>query len=473
MWIHMKTLIKNGTIITDRNEFQGNLLIEGEKIAAIGSGLCDEKEVDRIIDAGGKLVMPGGVDQHTHFSALCNVGDKDTAGYETTDSAIVGGTTTIVDFAPQDLGRGLLDSIDYRINVRAKDKACVDFSLHAMVTDLMDSIFDEINVFPEKGISNIKIFMAYNGSPLHVDDGSYYRILEKAKDVGATVFVHAENGEILEFLRQECVKKGQLTPKYHYVSRPPFTEAEGVRRAAYLAGKVGTPLYVAHVTCIEALKEIEEARGKGINVNGETCTHYLTTTKEVLDNPNFNEAAKFVCSPALRDQKDVEALWEALNKGLLTGISSDHCGIDIAELKQAGRDDFTRIPNGAPGAGDRFSMIWTYGVETGRISRQKFVELIAAKPAKINGIFPRKGALEVGSDADIVIFDPYWEGVVRLADNPNGVDYNIYEGRQQTGKVETVLLRGNVAVEKGRFVGSYGMGKFIPAKMYAGCYAGI
>lgn len=469
----MKTLIKDGTIITDRNEFQGDVLIEDEKIAAIGSSLCGEKEADRVIDAGGKLVMPGGVDQHTHFSALCNVGDKDTAGYETTDSAIVGGTTTIVDFAPQDPGRGLLDSIDYRINVRAKDKACVDFSLHAMVTDLMDSIFDEIDLFPEKGISNIKIFMAYNGSPLHVDDGSYYRILENAKKVGATVFVHAENGEILDFLRRECVKKGQLTPKYHYVSRPPFTEAEGVRRAAYLAGKVGTPLYVAHVTCREALDEIKEARGKGINVNGETCTHYLTTTKEVLDHPDFNEAAKFVCSPALRDQEDIEALWEALNNGLLTGISSDHCGIDVAELKQAGRDDFTQIPNGAPGAGDRFSMIWTYGVEAGRISRQKFVELISAKPAKINGIFPQKGALEVGSDADIVIFDPSWEGVTRLADNPNGVDYNIYEGRKQIGKVETVLLRGSVAVEGGKFVGSHGMGRFVPAKMYAGCYSGI
>ena len=245
-------------------------MIEDEKIVQIATSIdCD---VDKIIDATGKYVMPGGVDQHTHYSALCNVGDKDTAGYETTDNAIVGGTTTIIDFAPQDPDTGLLDSIDYRINTRAKDKSCVDFALHAMVTYIMDSIFDEIDDFPEKGISSIKIFMAYNGSPLHTDDGSYYRILEKAKNVGATVFVHAENGEILDFLRNECVKKGQLTPKYHYVSRPPFTEAEGVRRAAYLAGKVGTPLYVAHVTSREAMDEIQEAKGKGINVNGETCT---------------------------------------------------------------------------------------------------------------------------------------------------------------------------------------------------------
>ena len=221
------------------------------------------------------------------------------------------------------------------------------------------------------------------------------------------------------------------------------------------------------------MDQIREAKGNGININGETCTHYLTTTKEVLENPDFNEAAKYVCSPALRDQEDIDALWDELNSGLLTAISSDHCGIDVAELKQAGRDNFTMIPNGSPGAGDRFQMIWTYGVETGRISKQKFVELISTNPAKINGIFPRKGALEIGSDADIVIFDPAFRGVVKHEDNPNGVDYNVYEGRPLKGKVETVLLRGSVAVEKGKFVGEYGMGQYIPAKMYAGCYTGI
>lgn len=206
----MRTLIKGGTIVTAEQEFVGDILVEDEVIRAMGTHL--DEAADLVIDAQRKYVFPGGVDQHTHFSALCNVGDRDTAGYETTDSAIVGGTTTIVDFAPQDPDRGLLDSIDYRINVRAKDKACVDFALHAMVTYIMDSIFDEIEDFPRWGISSIKIFMAYNGSPLHVDDGTFFRILEKSRQVGATVFVHAENGEILNFLRSECVKKGQLTP---------------------------------------------------------------------------------------------------------------------------------------------------------------------------------------------------------------------------------------------------------------------
>lgn len=464
----MKTLIKNGTIITAARSFKGDILVENEQIVAIGK--LDGETADKILDASGKYVMPGGVDEHTHFSALCNVGDRDTAGYETTMSAIVGGTTTIVDFAPQDPDTGLLDSIDYRINVRAKGKTCVDFALHGMVTYLMDSVFDEVKELPKKGVSSIKIFMAYNGSPLHVDDGSFYRILEESRKVGLTVFVHAENGEIINFLRDECVKKGQLTPKYHYVSRPPFTEAEGVRRAIYLAQQTGTPLYIVHVTCKEALQEIQEAQGKGINVGGETCTHYLTVTKDVLDDPDFNKAAQYVCSPALRSQEHLDALWEALNRGLLTAVSSDHCGIDLAELKQAGRDNFTNIPNGAPGAGDRLHMLWTEGVAKGRISKEKLVEVFATEPAKINGIYPRKGALEIGSDADIVIFDPEYRGTIRLEDNPNGVDYNVYEGHEMIGRTETVLLRGNVVVENAKFTGQLGQGRFISAKPYASRY---
>lgn len=464
----MRILIKNGTILTADNEYNGDVLIENEKIIALG--LIGECKTDKIIDATGKYVMPGGVDQHTHFSALCNVGNKDTAGYETTKSAVVGGTTTIIDFAPQDPWKGLLDSIDYRINVRAKGKICVDFGLHAMVTYLMDGIFNEIEMLPAKGISSIKIFMAYNGSPLHVDDGSFYKILQKAKNVGVTVFVHAENGEIIDFFRNECIKNGQTEPKYHYISRPPFTEAEGVRRAIYLASQTDTPLYIAHMTCREALKELLEAKGKGIRVSAETCTHYLTKTKKALDNPDFNEAAKFVCSPALRDDEDCIALWKALSKGLLTAVSSDHCGIDVAELKQAGRYDFTYIPNGSPGAGDRIHMVWTNGVVTGKISKQKFVEIISTMPAKINGLYPRKGTLDIGSDGDVVIFDPNYKGTVKLDDNPNGVDYNVYEGKQQTGRVETVLLRGNVVVENAKYVGEIGMGQYIPAKVFAYCY---
>ncbi|MDP4109666.1 MAG: amidohydrolase family protein, partial [Bacillota bacterium] len=267
----MSTIIKNGIVLTSNNEFKADVRIEGDKICGIGS--FEPTGGDTVIDASGKYVFPGGVDQHTHFSALCNTGDKDTAGYETTDAVIVGGTTTVVDYAPQDPGKGLLDSIDYRINVRAKGKTCVDYTLHAMITYVMDSIFDEVALLPARGVSSIKCFMAYKDSPLHVDDGTLYKVLCESKKVGVTVFVHAENGELIDRFQRDCVNKGQIEPKYHAVSRPTFVEGEGTHRAIYLAGKAGAPLYVAHVTCQDAVDEIVKARTKNHRVMGETCTH--------------------------------------------------------------------------------------------------------------------------------------------------------------------------------------------------------
>lgn len=464
----MRTIIKNGTIITAYNEYKADILIEDEKIIAISENI--KEEADKIIDASGKYVFPGGVDQHTHFSALCNVGDRDTAGYETTKAVVVGGTTTIIDYAPQDPGKGLIDSAKYRINVRAKDKTCVDFALHALITEVTDDLFDEIKELPKYGISSIKAFMAYKGSPLHVDDGTLYKVLLKSKEVGVTVFVHAENAEIIDTLQKECLKNNQTSPKYHAVSRPPFVEGEATRRAIYIAESVGAPLFVVHITCEEAVDAVAEARARKSKVYGETCTQYLITTKEKLADPDFNESAKYVCSPALRDEKHQAVLWESLNNGILSAIVSDHCGIDLKELKQVGRDDFTKIPNGAPGAADRINMIWTNGVAKNIISKQKFVEVCSTLPAKFNGIYPRKGHIDIGSDADIVVFDPEYRGVVRLEDNPNGIDYNIYEGREQIGRPETVLLRGKVVVEDGKFVGELGQGKYIESETYAAAY---
>lgn len=462
----MKTIIKNGTIVTAYNEFKGDILIEGEKIVGL-TACCDEK-ADVIIDATGKYVMPGCVDQHTHFSALCNVGDQDTAGYETTDAVIVGGTTTIVDYAPQDPGKGLLDSIDYRINMRAK-RSCVDFALHAMITEVMDSIFDEIKQLPQVGVSSIKCFMAYNGSPLHVDDGTLYKVLMESGKYGVTVFVHAENGEIIHTLQRDCIKKGNTHPRYHAVSRPAFVEEEAARRAIYLAQEAQTPIYIVHVTCKGAADAIKEAQGKGRKVMGETCIQYLTLDKSCLENEDVREAAKYVCSPALRDREDVEAMWKALNAGTLNAVVSDHCGIGM-DIKEAGLADFTEIANGAPGAADRVNLLWTVGVAKGRISKQAFVQLAATNPAKINAIYPKKGHIDVGSDADIIILDPAYKGTVRLNDNPNGVDYNIYEGKELLGRVETVLLRGNVVVENAKFTGEYGQGQFVRSEAFGAAY---
>ena len=464
----MKTLIKNGQIITAYEEFTGDILIKDEKIAEIGKAI--EADADLVIDATGKYVFPGGVDQHTHYDAPGTVGDEDTAGYETTDNAIVGGTTTFIEFAPQEPEMGLLDSAEYRKEHRAKGKICVDFALHALVTNIKPELFDEVLELPKHGISTIKVFLAYPGSYLHADDGTLLRILENGKKVGVTTFVHAENGEIIEFLRNECVRKGQTSPKYHYLTRPPVSEAESVRKVLYLAESVDAPVMIVHMTCREALKELKESGYS--KAYGETCTHYMLATKELLDNPDFFESGKYICSPALRDKEDNEALWEAVRDGLISVIASDHCGISM-KMKAPGKDDFTKVPNGAPGAGDRINMIWTNGVVPGKISKKKFVELCMTNPAKINGIYPQKGHIGIGSDADIVIFDPDYRGVVRNADNPNGIDYNIFEGREQVGRPETVLLRGKVVVKEGKFVGEKGQGRFIEAKPFGACYTGL
>lgn len=465
----MKTLIKSGTIITSQDEFEGDILINGEKIVAIG--MCINESADTVIDAKGKYIVPGGVDQHTHFSALCNVGSKDTAGYETTDAVVAGGTTTIIDYAPQDPGKGLLDSIDYRINVRAK-QTCVDFALHAMITEVMDSIFDEIKQLPDAGISSIKCFMAYNGSPLHVDDGTLFKVLNESKKYGITVFVHAENGEIIDTLQRDDVLNGRVHPKYHAYSRPTFVETEATKRAIFLAEETDSPIFIVHVTCKDAADAIREAQGRGQKVLGETCTHYLMLDNSYLEAENVLKAAKYVCSPALREKDQIEAIWKALSTRTLTAVASDHCGIGT-DIKEVGKDDYTQIANGSPGAADRLNILWTYGVISNKISKQEFVQLTSANPAKICGLFPEKGHIGIGADADLAIIDPDYRGVVRHEDNPNGVDYNMYEGFELKGRVEKVLLRGKVVAENGKFIGEYGQGKYLRAKTFAAAYTGL
>ena len=314
--------------------------------------------------------------------------------------------------------------------------------------------------------------MAYNGSPLHVDDGTLYKILCESKKHGVTVFVHAENGEIINSQQKDCLKKGEIAPLFHAVTRQPFVEGEATRRAIYLANSAGAPIYIVHVTCKEGYEAIKQAAINGQKVMGETCTHYLTTSKKVLENPDFIEAAKYICSPALRDEEEQEGLWNALKEGTLNSIVSDHCGIDI-EMKKQGLNDFTKIPNGSPGAADRVGVIWTEGVAAGRMTKQEFVQVISTNPAKIAGIYPQKGHIDIGSDADIVIYDPKIHKTIRWSDNPNGVDFNIYEGKEQVGSVDTVLLRGKVVVEGGRFVGKLGQGKFIHSRMYGAAYTGL
>lgn len=464
----MSLLIKNGTIVTAIDEYQADILVEGEKITAIGRNLDDK--ADEIVDAQGMYVLPGGVDQHTHFSF--KYGDAVVRGFETSNAAAVGGTTTCIEFINQIKGKSITESVNNFKQEKVNGIAMVDYSFHGVVTDPTDELFEEIPTLPEQGIPTIKLFMAYKGAFYHSDDWAIFKALQASKDAGVTIMVHAENADLIDVLQKQCLAEGKTDPIYHAVSRPPLVEVEATQRAAYLAELAGAPLYVVHVTTKESMEVVRDAYIKGIPVYGETCTHYLTLGTENLAKPDF-EGAKYVCSPALRTPDHHEALWEALRKGWLNAVSSDHCGFDWKEHKHMGYGDFTKIPNGAPGLENRLAVLWTYGVEKGKISRQQLVDIFATKPAKINGLFDRKGHIGVGYDADIVLFDPKWHGTITAKTSLQGVDYNAYEGMEQIGRADKVFLRGKLTVDDGKFIGQKGQGQFIKGKPFGLCYDGL
>lgn len=461
----MGMLIKNGTIVTAVDEYKADIFIEGEKITAIGEDL--NKQADKVIDAAGKFVLPGGIDQHVHYS-FDYKGER-VRGFETTNAAIVGGTTTVIEFVNQEPGKGIAETIEEYDRREVAPLAMADYSFHGVICDPTDKVFEEIQSLPDKGISTIKLFMAYKGLPFHSSDESIFKALKASKDAGVTVMVHAENADIIDVLQKECLTNGQTAPYYHAVSRPVTAEVEATQRAIHLADLAGAPIYIVHVTAELVMEAIREAFNKGVGVYGETCTQYLVLDKEDLAKPNF-EGAKYVCSPALRTKDDQDALWAAIDKGWLNAVSSDHCGFNWKEQKQMGINDFTNIPNGCPGVQDRLGILWTYGVETGRISRQKLVDLYATTPAKINGLDHRKGHIGIGLDADIVVYDPDYQTTISNETSHHGVDFNIYEGFKQIGKVDQVLLRGNLVVDNGDYIGEKGQGTFIPGMPFGICY---
>jgi dihydropyrimidinase len=411
-----------------------------------------------VIDAKGMYVMPGGVDQHVHFSFQFN--GEIVRGFESSAAAAAGGTTTVIEFVNQERGRGLIESIeDYR-KEKADGIAAVDYTFHAVMTDPRPEVIEEIPELAEVGYPTMKLFMAYKGMFFHADDDAILKALIQGKKAGVTVMVHAENADMIDVLQKQLIAEGKTEPYYHAVSRPPVVEAEATRRAIYLAELADAPLYIVHVTCREALDAIKQAVANGQPIRGETCSHYLVLDESNLAKDNF-EGAKYVCSPALRTPDHFDALWNGLNAGYLNAVSSDHCGFDWKHQKHMGKDDFRNIPNGAPGLQNRLAVLWTYGVEKGKITKTKFVELFATNPAKNNGIYPRKGAIEVGSDADVVIFDPEWKGIMTVDDMLHGVDYCSYEGMEQIGRVEKVLLRGNLVVDDAKYIGEAGDGVLI------------
>ena len=456
----MKTLIKDGMIVTSEHEFKGDILIEGTKIEAIGRDL--RVEADEVINAEGMYVLPGGVDQHAHFSFEF-MGER-TKGFETTNSAIIGGTTTVIEFVNQEQGKGLVETVEDYNKEWVEGISMVDYSFHPVITNPTEETFKDIKNLPEAGYPSVKLFMAYKGQFFHSDDEAVTNALLEAKDAGVTVMVHAENADLIELMQKKAIAEGNTDPYYHALTRPPIVETEATERAINLARFAEAPIYIVHVTTKGAVDAIKKAKEEGLPVFGETCTQYLLLDKEYLQKDNF-EGANYVCSPALRDKNDQEYLWKSLKDGWLNAVSSDHCSF-TTEQKKMGLDDFRKIPNGSPGLENRLPMLWTYGVETGKITRPELVEYYAASPARNNGIDHKKGYLSPGYDADIVIYNPHVKKKVKLEDSLNGVDFTIYEGFDQVGECDAVFLRGTQVVKDAKYIGEQGQGHFVKGKPF-------
>jgi len=455
----MRTLIRNGHIVTAVDSYSADLLIDGSVIAMIGKDLSTVVgSVDRTIDASGKLVIPGGIDPHTHMD-LPFGGTSSSDDFETgTRAAAFGGTTTIIDFAVQYQGQSLNQALDVWF-AKAEGKATTDYGFHLIVTDLPDSRLPELKAMIDQGVSSFKLFMAYPGVFL-VDDGTIFKAMTAAGANGGLVCMHAENGVVIDVMVKRAIAEGRTAPKYHALTRPTRAEAEGVHRAIAIAEMANAPVYIVHLSCYDALKEVQNARDLGLPAYAETCPQYLFLDNSSYEREGF-EGAKYVMTPPLRDKSNQEMLWKGLRMNDLQVISTDHCPFCFKEQKELGRDDFTKIPNGGPGVEHRMSLVYDGGVVQRRINLNRFVELTSTAAAKIFGLFPRKGTIAVGTDADIVIFDPNREQTISAATHHMRVDYSAYEGRTVKGVSEIVLSRGNVIVENGKFMGKTGAGRFL------------
>lgn len=452
-------LIKNGTVVTASDIQKADVYIEGEKVKAIGIDL--PMKADKTIDAKGCYLFPGGIDAHTHME-LPFMGTKASDDFETgTLAGLHGGTTTIIDFAIQKQG----DTLNAAYNTwqeKAQGKVYGDYAFHVAVTDFNPKTRAEIKDLVQKqGVTSFKSFMAYKGA-LMIDDRQIIGLLDETAKYGALVTTHAENGDLVDTLIAENRAKGNLTPKYHPLSRPPIVEAEATGRVMDLAHYGGHPLYIVHMTCDEALDRVREGTKRNQKVFVETCVQYLLLDDSVYEEENFG-GAKYVMSPPIRKKKDQEALWAGINQNLVEVVATDHCPFCM-DQKRMGENDFSKIPNGAPGVEDRMELMFSEGVLKNRISLNKFVEVTATAPAKIFGMFPKKGTIAVGSDADIVIFDPSKKHTVSAKTRHMNCDYNAYEGWNVTGKCRTVLLRGAVAIDEGKALIQKGFGKYIARK---------
>ncbi len=455
----MKTLIQNGHVVTAIDSYTADILVDGPTIGMIGVNLGKVVgPVDKTIDATGKLVFPGGIDPHTHMD-LPFGGTSSSDDFETgTRAAALGGTTTIIDFAVQYRGQSLNQALDVWF-AKAEGKAAIDYGFHLIVTDLPDQRLPELKTLIQQGVPSFKLFMAYPGVFL-VDDGTIFKAMSVVGEAGGLICMHAENGVVIDVLVKRALAEGKRAPKYHALTRPARAEAEGVHRAIAISEMANSPVYIVHLSCNEALKEVQAARDLGLPAYAETCPQYLFLDDTYYEQEDF-EGAKYVMTPPLRDKANQEQLWKGLRGNDLQVISTDHCPFCFKEQKELGRDDFSKIPNGGPGVENRMSLIFDGGVVQKRISLNRFVELTSTAAAKIFGLFPKKGTIAVGSDADIVIFDPSLQETISAKTHHMRVDYNAYEGRTVCGVTETVLVRGNVVVEGRIFKGRAGNGRFL------------
>ncbi len=463
----MSLLIKSGKLITASETFEADILIEGEKIKNIGIQL--EAPGAQIIDASGKLVLPGGVDPHTHFELpMFNTVSSDDH-YTGHKAAAFGGTTTAIDFVSQDFPT-LQESVQ-AWHAKADAKAAIDYSFHMNITHLDENIAAEIPNLPSMGITSLKVFTAYNGR-LRLEDGDIFRVMRIAQDSGMLTMLHAENGDVIDILVEEALAAGKTNPEWHARTRPAWGAVEAFLRAAALAAQAGAPLYVVHMNAGGEVDQLQYARQHGLPVMGETCPQYLFFTEENLKQP---DGAKWICSPPMRTAADNARLWEGLSDDIIQTIGTDHCpfffdgtrpivyeGKEVAiPGKELGKDDFTKIPNGLPAVGDRLPVMWTYGVGKGRITPNQFVAFTSTNPAKIFGLYPRKGTLLPGSDADVVIWDPERRVKYGVAHSQHRTDYNLFEGWELVGYPEKVYLRGQLIVDNEHWLGKAGSGKFL------------
>lgn len=451
----MKTLITNGTIVTATDMYTGDVLVEGETIAQIGTKLT--LPVDRTIDAQGKLVIPGGIDVHTHldmpFGGTTSADDFESG----TVAAAHGGTTCIVDFAIQERGRTLREAWE-TWRKRAEGKAVVDYGFHMIMRESTPALREEMGALVHEGVTSFKLFMAYPGVFL-MDDASIFRTMQRSGEIGATICMHAENGPVIDVLVEQALAKGYTAPKWHALTRPARLEAEATYRAICLAEVADVPVYIVHLSAAEALEHVTAARDRGLPAFAETCPQYLFLSYDNYEEPGF-DGAKYVMSPPLRAREKQKELWRGLKFDDLQAVSTDHCPFCLKGQKEAGASDFSKIPNGAPGIEQRMILLYDGGVVGGQISLNRFVEISSTSPAKIFGLFPRKGTIAVGSDADLVVLDPNGETTWSAKTHHMRVDYNPYEGRRCKGSIDVVLSRGEVIVEKQSFKGRAGRGVY-------------